>query len=80
MIGVDIAKHVFQMHGVSENEQPVLRRQLRTVLTCTTRTARWFSRSAASPASARLRPPDSLRRTTPISTSHAMWPVPQRRS
>ena len=28
-IGLDTSKHVFQMHGVDENEQPVLRRQLR---------------------------------------------------
>ncbi|SRR6266567_2469407 len=28
-IGLDTAKHVFQGHGVDENEQPVLRRQLR---------------------------------------------------
>src|SRR5882724_8055567 len=28
-IGLDTAKHVFQVHGVDENEQPVLRRQLR---------------------------------------------------
>ena len=28
-IGLDTSKHVFQVHGVSENEQPVLRRQLR---------------------------------------------------
>src|SRR5262245_22107549 len=28
-IGLDTAKHVFQLHGVDENEQPVLRRQLR---------------------------------------------------
>src|SRR5262245_21436671 len=27
-IGLDIAKHVFQLHGVDENEQPVLRRRL----------------------------------------------------
>ena len=27
-IGLDIAKHVFQVHGVDENEQPVLRRRL----------------------------------------------------
>jgi transposase len=28
-IGLDTAKHVFQVHGVDENEQPVLRRQVR---------------------------------------------------
>jgi transposase len=28
-IGLDIAKHVFQVHGVDENEQTVVRRQLR---------------------------------------------------
>jgi transposase len=28
-IGVDTSKHVFQLHGVDEQEQPVLRRQLR---------------------------------------------------
>src|SRR5260370_41659223 len=28
-IGMDTAKHVFQVHGVDENEQPVLRRQVR---------------------------------------------------
>ena len=28
-IGLDTAKHVFQVHGVDETEQPVLRRQLR---------------------------------------------------
>ena len=28
-IGLDSAKHVFQVHGVDENEQPVLRRQVR---------------------------------------------------
>src|SRR5260221_7022806 len=28
-IGLDTAKHVFQVHGVDENEQTVLRRQLR---------------------------------------------------
>jgi transposase len=28
-IGLDTAKHVFQVHGVGENEQPVLRRQVR---------------------------------------------------
>jgi transposase len=28
-IGLDTAKHVFQVHGVDENEAPVLRRQLR---------------------------------------------------
>ena len=28
-IGLDTAKHVFQVHGVDESEQPVLRRQLR---------------------------------------------------
>jgi transposase len=27
-IGLDTAKHVFQVHGVDQNEQPVLRRQL----------------------------------------------------
>src|SRR5215210_4634273 len=27
-IGLDTAKHVFQLHGVDENEQPVLRRRL----------------------------------------------------
>jgi transposase len=29
MIGFDTSKHVFQVHGVDEHEQPVLRRQLR---------------------------------------------------
>src|SRR6516164_10314473 len=28
-VGVDTSKHVFQIHGVDENEQPVLRRQIR---------------------------------------------------
>ena len=28
-VGLDTSKHVFQMHGVGENEQPVLRRQIR---------------------------------------------------
>jgi transposase len=28
-IGLDTSKHIFQLHGVEENEQPVLRRQLR---------------------------------------------------
>ena len=28
-IGVDTAKHVFQVHGVNENEETVVRRQLR---------------------------------------------------
>src|SRR5712672_4156900 len=28
-IGLDTSKHVFQLHGVDENEKPVLRRQLR---------------------------------------------------
>src|SRR5438132_8257509 len=28
-IGLDTSKHVFQIHGVDENEPPVLRRQLR---------------------------------------------------
>jgi transposase len=28
-IGLDTSKHVFQVHGVDENEQPVLRRQIR---------------------------------------------------
>jgi transposase len=28
-IGLDTAKHVFQVHGVDENEEPVLRRQVR---------------------------------------------------
>ena len=28
-IGLDTSKHVFQIHGVGENEKPVLRRQLR---------------------------------------------------
>ena len=28
-IGLDTSKHVFQIHAVDENEQPVLRRQLR---------------------------------------------------
>jgi transposase len=28
-IGLDTSKHVFQIHGVGENEQPVLRRQIR---------------------------------------------------
>ena len=28
-IGLDTSKHVFQIHGVDENEQTVLRRQLR---------------------------------------------------
>ena len=28
-IGLDTSKHVFQIHGVDENEQPVLRRQVR---------------------------------------------------
>ena len=27
-VGLDTSKHVFQMHGVDENEQPVLRRQI----------------------------------------------------
>ena len=29
MIGIDLAKNVFQLHGVDANHQPVLRRQLR---------------------------------------------------
>jgi transposase len=28
-MGLDTSKHVFQIHGVDENEQPVLRRQIR---------------------------------------------------
>ncbi len=28
-VGLDTSKHVFQIHGVDENEQPVLRRQIR---------------------------------------------------
>ena len=28
-IGLDTSKHVFQIHGVDENEQAVLRRQIR---------------------------------------------------
>ena len=28
-IGLDTSKHVFQVHGVGDSEQPVLRRQLR---------------------------------------------------
>ena len=28
-IGLDASKHVFQVHGVDENEQPMVRRQLR---------------------------------------------------
>ena len=28
-IGLDTAKHVFQVHGVDENEQTVVRRQIR---------------------------------------------------
>ncbi len=28
-VGLDTAKHVFQLHGVDESEQPILRRQLR---------------------------------------------------
>jgi len=28
-IGLDTAKHVFQVHGVDENEHTVVRRQLR---------------------------------------------------
>src|SRR5260370_9563033 len=28
-IGLDTSKHVFQIHGVDENEKPVLRRQIR---------------------------------------------------
>jgi len=28
-IGLDTSKHVFQVHGVDESEQPVLRRKLR---------------------------------------------------
>ena len=28
-IGLDTSKHVFQLHGVDENEKPVLRRQIR---------------------------------------------------
>src|SRR5215471_948313 len=28
-IGLDTSKHVFQIHGVDENDQPVLRRQIR---------------------------------------------------
>ena len=28
-IGLDTSKHVFQVHGVDEHEQPVLRRQVR---------------------------------------------------
>jgi transposase len=28
-VGVDTAKHVFQVHGVDEDERPVLRRQVR---------------------------------------------------
>ena len=28
-IGLDTSKHVFQIHGVDENEQVVLRRQIR---------------------------------------------------
>jgi len=28
-IGLDSSKHVFQIHGVDENEQVVLRRQIR---------------------------------------------------
>jgi transposase len=30
-IGLDRSKHAFQIHGVDENEQPVLRRQLRRI-------------------------------------------------
>jgi transposase len=28
-VGLDTSKHVYQIHGVDENEQPVLRRQIR---------------------------------------------------
>jgi transposase len=28
-IGLDTSKHVFQVHGVDEEQKPVLRRQLR---------------------------------------------------
>jgi len=28
-VGLDTSKHVFQIHGVDENEKPVLQRQLR---------------------------------------------------
>src|SRR6516162_5517834 len=28
-VGLDTSKHVFQIHGVDENERPVLRRQIR---------------------------------------------------
>ncbi len=28
-IGLDTSKHVFQVHGVDQSEQPVLRRQVR---------------------------------------------------
>ena len=28
-IGLDTSKHVFQVHGVDESEQPVVRRQIR---------------------------------------------------
>jgi transposase len=31
-IGIDTSKHVFQLHGVDENEQPVLRRKLQRKL------------------------------------------------
>ena len=28
-VGIDTSKHLFQLHGVDESEQPVLRRQVR---------------------------------------------------
>ena len=33
-IGLDTSKHVFQVHGVDEREQTVLRRQLRRSREC----------------------------------------------
>jgi transposase len=40
-VGLDTSKHVFQIHGVDENEQPVLQRQIRR-----SEVAKFFARLA----------------------------------
>src|SRR6202023_3419297 len=49
-IGLDTSKHVFQIHGVDENEKPVLRRQLRRLASLGAAVARLGARSAADAA------------------------------
>ena len=46
-VGVDTSKHLFQVHGVDEAEQPVLRRQVRRGAFVKVMSASWRRRGSA---------------------------------